>query len=129
MKKKIVILLAHSLFLIPSTIFSRNYILQNQNNDCILYNSVETGCYQIEYLNILLSAGKNEIVINSEDNNPCQIAWSIIYIYSIDGLDLMGPYVVNEGEPLTVEIDDKDWSVRVFEQSPESTVSWSIVLH
>lgn len=34
-----------------------------------------------------------------------------VYIYSLDGLNILGPYTVYAGETLTVEIDERDWGV------------------
>jgi hypothetical protein len=34
-----------------------------------------------------------------------------VHIYSLDGLNILGPYPVYAGETLTVEIDERDWGV------------------
>jgi hypothetical protein len=36
-----------------------------------------------------------------------------VWIYSLDGVDTLGPYFVQCGETLTVEIDERDWGVLV----------------
>ena len=41
-------------------------------------------------------------------SNTCPVT---VWIYSKDGLDILGPYTVNPGEILTVEIDDREWGV------------------
>ena len=38
---------------------------------------------------------------------------AMVIVYSLDGLNTMGPYTVNAGETLSVEIDDRDWGVAV----------------
>ena len=38
---------------------------------------------------------------------------SHVRIYSLDGVDTLGPYLVQCGETLTVEIDERDWGVLV----------------
>ena len=36
-----------------------------------------------------------------------------VWIYSIDGLDILGPYYVTCGNTLEVEIDDREWGALV----------------
>lgn len=38
-------------------------------------------------------------------------SYAIVWIYSLDGLDVLGPYTVYAGETLSVPIDDREWGV------------------
>ena len=40
-------------------------------------------------------------------------SYATVWVYSLDGLDVLGPYVVYAGETLSVPIDDRDWGVLV----------------
>jgi hypothetical protein len=42
---------------------------------------------------------------------------SQVWIYSLDGVDTLGPYMVQCGETLTVEIDEREWGVLVETES------------
>lgn len=61
----------------------------------------------------ILSMEERQMVVDVEDENPNQTTWAIVYVYSIDGLDELGPYTVYEGTPLQVPVDDREWGVRV----------------
>ncbi len=51
-----------------------------------------------------------------------------VWIYSLDGQTVFGPYTVNGGETLTVEIDDREWGVLV-QTNDEITVDiWTSAL-
>ena len=38
---------------------------------------------------------------------------STVWVYSLDQTSILGPYTVNCGETLTVDIDERDWGVLV----------------
>jgi hypothetical protein len=50
------------------------------------------------------------IVSNGAENPPCE---ATVWIYSIDGLDVLGPFIVACGGHLDVPIDDREWGVYV----------------
>ena len=50
---------------------------------------------------------------------------SQVWIYSLDGLDILGPYAVLCGETLTVEIDERDWGVLVETDSDILVDVWT----
>jgi hypothetical protein len=43
--------------------------------------------------------------------NPGTTTW--VWFYSIDGLSVLGPYVVSGEGQISVEIDDRDWGVYI----------------
>jgi len=74
----------------------------------------------------LYSTEEKKVVIRVEDNEPSFTATAIIVVYSQDGQDELGPYTVTEGTLLKVNIDDREWGVRITDQSPGSDISWWI---
>ena len=50
------------------------------------------------------------IINNGAENPPCE---ATVWIYSLDGLDVLGPYIVPCGGHLEVPIDDREWGVYV----------------
>lgn len=57
--------------------------------------------------------GKRQVnvqVRSGSDNGPCD---ATVWIYTLDRTTILGPYNVNCGETLTVEIDDREWGVLV----------------
>ena len=40
-------------------------------------------------------------------------SYATVWVYSLDGLDTLGPYTVYAGETLDVEIDEREWGVLV----------------
>lgn len=66
------------------------------------------------------------MIAEVKDNSSDQQSSAKIIIYSIDGLDELGPFPVIEGGLLKVDIDEREWSVRVVEQTEGSEVSWWI---
>lgn len=52
------------------------------------------------------------VIITSRgpETSGCQAQ---VWLYSLDGLDILGPYTVMCGETLTVEIDERAWGVLV----------------
>ncbi|MEI7501251.1 MAG: hypothetical protein WCK84_12500 [Bacteroidota bacterium] len=51
-----------------------------------------------------------KIIRNGPSIQPCQAQ---VWLYSLDGLDVLGPYTVACGATLTVEIDGREWGVLV----------------
>ena len=58
--------------------------------------------------------GKRTIVVHAEnaESNMGECS-ATIWVYSLDGKTRLGPYTVNCGETLYVDIDDRDWGVYV----------------
>jgi|GEM_PF-709751 hypothetical protein len=55
------------------------------------------------------------------DSIPCIAE---VYIYSLDHQDVLGPYYVNCGETLSVEIDDREWGTTVTTTIPVEVSVW-----
>ena len=51
--------------------------------------------------------------MNHEKNLDTLSNMATVWIYSIDGLDILGPYYVTCGNTLEVEIDDREWGALV----------------
>jgi hypothetical protein len=62
---------------------------------------------------------KKKVVITpnlcSTDSTECICT---VYVYSLDGQTKLGPFIVNCGESLTVEIDDRLWGVMIITDNP-----------
>jgi len=41
-------------------------------------------------------------------------AYASVEVYSLDGFDVLGPYIVYAGDTLTVEIDEREWGVMIW---------------
>ncbi len=67
--------------------------------------------------NCLPSKGKRIMVITV---NGTHQGSAVVYVYSLDGLTVFGPYTVNGGQTLFVEIDNRPWGVIV--QGNESII-------
>jgi len=48
-----------------------------------------------------------------------------VWVYSLDGLNVLGPYTVYAGETLTVEIDDREWGAYVQSESDITVDVWT----
>ena len=68
-----------------------------------------------EVLLQLESMEERQMIVKVEDESPSQSTWAIVKIYSLDGLDELGPYTVNEGTLLYVTIDEREWGVKVID--------------
>ena len=69
--------------------------------------------------------GKKEIKVqvNSVAGLPnCQ---ATVWIYTLDRTTILGPYIVNCGETLTVEIDDREWGVLVESENDILVDVWT----
>ena len=76
-----------------------------------------------EVLLQLESMEERQMIVKVEDESPSQSTWAIVKIYSLDGLDELGPYTVNEGTLLYVPIDEREWGVRVIDFLPGCIIS------
>jgi len=62
---------------------------------------------------------------HKSDSIPCLAE---VTIYSLDHQTVLGPYTVNCGETLSVEIDDREWGVSVTSLIPVEVSVWIDVL-
>lgn len=72
------------------------------------------------------SIGERKLIVVVRDESYSQQSEATVIVYSLDGQDELGPYNVVEGIPLIVDIDSREWSVRVIEKTPISEVTWHI---
>jgi hypothetical protein len=56
------------------------------------------------------SRGKSGIIIRA---NGATSSIAIVYVYSLDMQDVLGPFTMYGGETLTVSIDSREWGVLV----------------
>jgi len=72
--------------------------------------------------NVENSRQKRQINVKIIGNGPivqnCQCQ---VWVYSLDGLDILGPYTVLCGSTLVVEIDEREWGVTI--QSTSSVLA------
>lgn len=62
------------------------------------------------------------IIINRNPETPgCQ---ALVWIYSLDGMDILGAYTVICGNSLVVEIDERPWGVVVESESQIEVDVW-----
>ena len=47
-----------------------------------------------------------------------------IYIYSLDYQNILGPFIVNGGETLTIDIDSREWGVLVNSEDHVTVDVW-----
>lgn len=69
----------------------------------------------------LISRGKREVVVQGH-GTPSSLA--TVYVYSLDYLDLLGPFTIHGGETLRVEIDSREWGVFVESQDHLTMDVW-----
>ena len=71
------------------------------------------------------SRQKRDMHVKITSNNPiilqCQAQ---VLVYSLDGLDILGPYTVLCGGMLVVEIDERQWGVLVQTNASILTDVW-----
>ncbi len=77
-------------------------------------------------LNLSQLGEERKIIIISKDENSTTQSWAEVEVFSIDGNDIIGPFTVYEGTPELIDIDEREWEVRVLNKSLGSTVSWNI---
>jgi hypothetical protein len=65
-----------------------------------------------------------EIQVNSSTGNVPRNA-VMVYVYSSDMKDIIGPFFVNSGETLTVPVDDRDWGVYIESNDHVYVDVWS----
>ena len=71
------------------------------------------------------SREKRNIYIKVYTNIPIiQNCQAQVWVYSLDGLDTLGPYTVMCGGTLVVEIDEREWGVLVQSNSSILTDVW-----
>ena len=99
----------------PESIVSTNSI-HNQN----------ISIQEIQESIILFSSEKKKMIVNVSDSNSTNTATAIVIIYSLDGMDELGPFDLYEGTPLNVDIDSHEWSVQIVDQTLGSEVTWRI---
>jgi hypothetical protein len=58
---------------------------------------------------------------HKSDSIPC---FAEVTIYSLDHQTVLGPYTVNCGETLSVEIDEREWGVAVTSYNPVDVSVW-----
>jgi hypothetical protein len=57
----------------------------------------------------------------SSSGGSCQ---ATVWVYSLDGLTVLGPYVVYGGDILSVTIHDRDWGVLVTTEDDQTVDVW-----
>lgn len=126
MKKLMIHFLLISTFLIDSS-FSQAAHIKSGFEVPFKYTGFHT-CFNVA--NPLGHANFNmeerQMIAEVKDNSSDQQSSAKIIIYSIDGLDELGPFPVIEGGLLKVDIDEREWNLRVVEQTEGSEVSWWI---
>ncbi len=60
-----------------------------------------------------LLRGKATANIRTICNKTFNLSNITVYVYSLDGLDCLGPFAMSCGQSLSVEIDDRAWGVAV----------------
>ena len=65
--------------------------------------------------------GKSGIVIRA---NGAMSSIAIVYVYSLDMQDVLGPFTIYGGETLTVPIDSREWGVLVESDDHISVDVW-----
>lgn len=99
----------------PESIVSTNNI-HNQN----------ITIQQIQECKILFRSEKRKMIVKVTDSNSTNTATAVVIIYSLDGMDELGPFDLYEGTPLNVDIDSHEWSVQIVNQTLGSEVTWRI---
>ena len=64
---------------------------------------------------------KNICIKAPNDPEPCNIS---IYLYSLDGLTILGPFYPACGETLSQEVDDRDWGVLIHSDCEITVDVW-----
>ena len=54
-------------------------------------------------------------------SGTCQ---ATVWVYSLDGQTVLGPYTVNGGETLTVPIDEREWGVYIQTEDIITVAVW-----
>jgi hypothetical protein len=70
-------------------------------------------------------AGKKVIIIHIVRQTSDSIRNTItVYVYSLDGTTILGPFYVTSDTTLTVQIDERDWGVLVNDQYEVEVSVW-----
>jgi len=116
MKKQIYFLfVVMGLVFIPFITVQAQYTIPSYN---VELNQISATFEEDQVLNPLVhyegNRAERKLNVDIKDNNPTQTASVTITVYSLDGLDVLGPFTVTEGTPFEVAIDDREWGVRVI---------------
>jgi len=64
-----------------------------------------------------------QIQVSSSGGTPRSSA--IIYVYSADYQDVLGPFIVNSGESITIPVDDREWGAFIMSDDHVYVDVWS----
>ncbi|RLD84778.1 MAG: hypothetical protein DRJ10_00255 [Bacteroidetes bacterium] len=96
-----------------------NYVeVRETNNELQLINP---------FIQQSTTTGEIKLHVKVNDNETTSTATAEVEIYSLDGVDVLGPYTVTEGEDLVVDIDEREWSVSTLQTSQNSEVTYWVV--
>jgi len=65
-----------------------------------------------------------DIRVNCSGVSPNGTCQATVWVYSLDGQTILGPYTVNGGDVLSVPIDDRDWGVLVITDDDITVDVW-----
>ncbi|RLD45222.1 MAG: hypothetical protein DRI89_01670 [Bacteroidetes bacterium] len=71
-----------------------------------------------------MTMGEKKMKVKVDDNTPVSTATAEVEIYSLDGIDVLGPFTVTEGVVLEVDIDNREWGVSTLEVSQGAEISY-----
>jgi len=120
--KKFLLLINLSLFVGANSVHAQ-YPIPSYN---ILLNSYATFQEHISVTpNEQETRGKRKLIVKVTCGNLLLSACSAtVWVYSLDGLDVLGPFQVTDAEDLSVEIDERAWGTRVETQDPIFVDVW-----
>ena len=72
------------------------------------------------------TAEERKVHVIVDDIQPSTTASAEINIYSLDGIDVLGPYTLTEGEELVVEIDEREWGIDELSSTQNANISYWI---
>jgi hypothetical protein len=106
-----------------SEINSNNYTFILNINSNNIYNQLIVKNYSNEFLE-LFNTAERKIKVSVQNGGP-KIANATIKIVSLDGVDNIGPYLIEEGSIYEYDLPDTTWYVEVISISEDSEViSW-----
>ena len=68
---------------------------------------------------------KREIKVHVTTSDGSQNCQATVWVYSLDHTSILGPYIVDCGETLTVEVDDRSWGVLVESENETIADVWT----
>jgi hypothetical protein len=68
---------------------------------------------------------KRDMQIQATVANGNPKAFAIVYVYSLDMKDILGPFVINSGESLSIPIDERDWGAFITSEDHIYIDVWS----